>query len=203
MKIGVAGIFGIKQWRKGKLIQEAKTKNSLTRRGVIELIYRMMDHRFSLVLNPDFGSIMNRNFFLQDLSLGLIDNAGFGGLDRDDRIQYYDANPGLTPDPTLGDNRDWTTPNIVGNVRWEPPFPGLTEPPAGIKTATSLSIFENWQFGDQEFIGLYIRHKRISEITNGQHFIDAVIASAVLPEPVKVQFNDRLEVSWTLTLAAP
>lgn len=203
MKLCIKGTFRIKQYRNDKLIKDISLPNSLTKRGAIEFMGRLI-----LVANltDAEGREIGDNINISSTLLGVIPENSFVALDREDRIQYYDFLN--VPIPALGDNRQWigtandgvdwgeflVDPNShPGNI-----YPRLNQPKPNpfVQEATYTKVFRLTVL--TEWRGLFILHNRDAGISQK---VEAILASAVLPSKLVIHRNDFVEVSWTLQLS--
>jgi len=202
MKLKLEGLFRIQQYRANKLIKDIVLPNSLTKRGAIEFMTRFIG--VSDITEAEGRQVADdTNIF--STRIGIIEESGFVALDREDRIQYYDAVG--DPVPALGDNRQWQDGGILDDVEWSRflslgegedtniyPRLNLPKPSPFVKEATFTT---ETRPGSQEWRGLYINHSRTGV---GLPNVEAILATAILPEKLVVNANDFVKVSWTLKL---
>lgn len=210
VKCGIRGQFKIHVQRANGKEELIVANNSLTIRGAIEFASRMC---FVNNVSYNDGGPVEDFINIFGLSFRTIDEDDFVALDREDRVAYYNAANVLI----LGDNRDWhyednDEPNW-GDFRtddpvvdtWDQyPYPRMNQVPTLPYTNYDPDLdittvrFKSAPLRQGEagvWKGIALAYQRTS------HAINAVIATAVLPDPLEVRANDYTTMYYTLSLS--
>lgn len=206
MKVNLSGIFRARVFNENyKLIKDVATGNSLTVRGAFEIIGRMARIGGPGASADFYGGPVNDFIGVFSPAIFPIQENNFVALSREDRIKYFDNNN--NPLPLLGDNRQWESDQLNGDiVDWgsffaEPDvgndYPTLVQglPSPFTNQATATIVLRP---GSQVYRGFYVQHKIENQFANRS--VNAVLASAVLDQPLFIGANDFLHISWTLKI---
>lgn len=189
MRVAVEGIFGITVHRVDGSEEKYEFYNSITRRGAIELMGRLL---FVTPLAESDGHQIGDDFNVTSTTLNVILESGFVALNRDDRVQYFDLFN--VPVVALGDNRAWSSLDLTANdIDWDN-LPSLGLAPDGSQEATFTKTLTP---GATVWRGLWVAHKRI--IGSDQR-IHAVLASGILASSLTINSGDTVDISWNLKL---
>jgi hypothetical protein len=200
----------------GNIKNDVETNNSLTLRGAIEFIGRLQ--RIGVIADSEGGPI-NDGLNVFPVDFRTIDEQNFVALDRLDRVRYFDA----FGTPILLDNRQWQfegndEPNwgsfnasIVGGNRYDQyPYPTLTDVLTGSLPFTNydsnLDIRTVRYKSDPHrqgeaavWKGICLYYDRTSAFGRA---IRAVLASAVLDDPLVVRKDDFTTMFYTFGVSA-
>ena len=221
MKLALSGIFRAQVFRDGECITDVKTGNSLTSRGAFEILCRLIlvgpndstADSYGGPVNGRVSGIFGIILTVNSPRIRGILEEDFVALNRADRIQYYDrADPTSNPIPSLDDNRQYDSIelNFPTSIDWgsnsAPQELGNDYPPLSGGGSGLPSPFTN----EATFTGesrpgkMELRGFEVVNITSTgvviTRKVEAVLASAILPEKIVINRNDFLRVSWTLKI---
>ena len=181
--MGWLGTFQYTLFREGRLVTQETCHNSLTKRGAVMLVFRSLHGPFNGgIPNAEGGGFT----MVGDTHwIGLINAAGFGGLDRADHFLY----PGpLAPTAAWVEFTSYISP-FAGRLRFD--FPdqiGL-----GLNSISSDTVlFEITASAILQGVFLTNRQPKVIK--------EDVWASAEFPSPLTVKIGDILCVDYTATL---
>lgn len=203
MRVNIEGRFRIRIWDKeGRLKEDVSVPNQLTTRGVITLMGRLARIQSPNITESE-GNPINNFGGIRNPSVGVILESGFITLDRADRFQYYTL---LTnnPVPALGDNRQWDNFGAdagIDNVDFrtgDNPLPRLNEAKPEPMPDEVASVFTFFPGVAATIRGIYVAQFVSGAFTQN---IDAVLASAVLADPLSWSATSEVEITWNLKLS--